>query len=247
MSVVYVVAAVSVTVLAALVTPARTQPTSSESTALAGTAWTVVELAGEAVPVDATPAARQPHLVFGADGRLSGSDGCNRLTGSYTVKANGISFGQIAGTRMACPNADTRASRFHAAMKGTSHWSIVNGRLHFLGATGKPLAVLARRDAGDASAQGGNPAASFTAPVTSRGPAVWKCASGNAGSSTVRVTYYETQPAFVLLERDGVARPAFQVRAASGARFEGDDVLFWESRGQATLNWLGMESTCTPQ
>jgi hypothetical protein len=46
MSVVYVVAAVSVTVLAALVTPARTQPTSSESTALAGTAWTVVELAG---------------------------------------------------------------------------------------------------------------------------------------------------------------------------------------------------------
>jgi membrane-bound inhibitor of C-type lysozyme len=90
------------------------------------------------------------------------------------------------------------------------------------------------------------PSVSFKSPVRSKGPTAWKCASDGAASSVVRVTFYETEPALVLLERDGVTRPAFQVRAASGARFEGDGVLFWEARGQATLNWMGVESTCAP-
>ena len=47
-------------------------------------------------------------------------------------------------------------------------------------------------------------------------------------------------------ERDGVTKTAFQVKAASGARYEGDDVLFWEARGEASLNWMGVESTCKP-
>ena len=50
----------------------------------------------------------------------------------------------------------------------------------------------------------------------------------------------------VLLERGGVTRAAFQVRAASGTRYEGDGVLFWEAGGQATLNWMGVESVCKP-
>jgi heat shock protein HslJ len=120
-----------------------------------GTSWNVVELAGTAVspqPADAEP---RPHLVFGADGRVSGSDGCNRLTGPYTVKANAITFGQIAGTQMACPKADEIAGRFRAALKGTSHWSVVKGRLEFYGATGTPLAVFEPRP----SAAYGGPAA----------------------------------------------------------------------------------------
>ena len=35
--------------------------------------------------------------------------------------------------------------RFHAALKGTSHWSIVKDRLELYGATGKPLAVFEKR------------------------------------------------------------------------------------------------------
>ena len=48
----------------------------------------------------------------------------------------------------------------------------------------------------------------------------------------------------VLLERGGVARPAFQVKAASGSKYEGEGVMFWEARGEAMLNWMGSESTC---
>jgi hypothetical protein len=56
----------------------------------------------------------------------------------------------------------------------------------------------------------------------------------------------KTQPAMVLLERGGATRPAFQVKAASGSRYEGDGLLFWEARGEATLNWNGAESICKP-
>ena len=114
---------------------------------LEGTAWNAIELYGAAVALDAAPSNRRPHLVFGTDGRLSGADGCNLLAGPYTVKENRITFGQLAGTLMACPKTDEIANRFRAALKGTSGWSIVKDRLEFYGATGKPLAVFERRPA----------------------------------------------------------------------------------------------------
>jgi para-nitrobenzyl esterase len=48
---------------------------------------------------------------------------------------------------MACPKSDEIAKRCRATLTGTSHWSIVKDRLEFYGATGKPLAVFARRAA----------------------------------------------------------------------------------------------------
>jgi heat shock protein HslJ len=108
--------------------------------------WTAIELAGTAVPPNIAPHDRQPYLEFTADGRVAGADGCNRLTGPYTVKANGLTFGQLAGTLMACLKTDEISKRFRAALKGTSHWAIVNDRLELYGATGKPLAVFVRRE-----------------------------------------------------------------------------------------------------
>lgn len=109
---------------------------------LAGTAWNAVEVVGTAVPASMA-ADRLPHLVFGEDGRLSGADGCNRLTGPYTLDGARIAFGVLAGTMMACPETDELANRFRSALKGTGHWQILDGRLHFYGATGKPLAIFA--------------------------------------------------------------------------------------------------------
>jgi heat shock protein HslJ len=126
------------------VAPTTAPPQTSPGN-LEGTAWRAVELAGTRVPAQ-SPADREPHLVFGAAGRVSGADGCNRLTGPYTVKENGITFGQLAGTQMACPKSEEITRRFLGALKGTSHWSIVAGRLEFYGASGKPLAVFERRE-----------------------------------------------------------------------------------------------------
>jgi heat shock protein HslJ len=135
-----------VTLSASVALAAQNRPTGLEGT------WNAVELYGTPVALDASASDRQPHLVFDATGRVAGADGCNRLTGPYTVKANGITFGALAGTQMACPKADEITRRFRAALKGTSHWSIVNDRLELYGATGKPLAVFARPAAAAAEA-----------------------------------------------------------------------------------------------
>jgi heat shock protein HslJ len=109
---------------------------------LVATYWKAVDLAG--TPVPALDTNREPHLVFEAGGRFSESDGCNRMTGSYTLKDNGVTFGQAAGTQMACPDTAAVEQRFRSVLKGTSHWRMVDNRLQLLGATGKPLAVFER-------------------------------------------------------------------------------------------------------
>ena len=133
----------------------RAQQPPTAPARLEGTAWNAIELYGMAVPAQSASTEQEPHVVFGARDQISGADGCNRLTGTYTVNGNGISFERIAGTQMACPKTEEITRRFRAALSGTSHWRIAEGHLEFFGATGKPLAVFERREAtssGDAAA-----------------------------------------------------------------------------------------------
>lgn len=64
---------------------------------LDGTGWTIVMM--DQLPV---LEAISTELRF-ADGRVSGTAGCNRISGSYTTKGSEILFGAIAATRMMCP------------------------------------------------------------------------------------------------------------------------------------------------
>jgi membrane-bound inhibitor of C-type lysozyme len=52
------------------------------------------------------------------------------------------------------------------------------------------------------------------------------------------------QPGLVVLRRGTEMRVAFGVRAASGAKCQGDEVAFWEARNEATVTWSGAEMTC---
>jgi heat shock protein HslJ len=71
---------------------------------LGDTRWILVELEGVALELGDEESA--PHLVLdGVSSRLSGSGGCNRLAGSYEVGDDGLRFGPIASTRMACSEA----------------------------------------------------------------------------------------------------------------------------------------------
>ncbi len=83
---------------------------------LVGTHWTLAELEGVAVELGDGESA--PHLVLdGESSRLSGSGGCNRLAGSYEVGDDGLRFGPIASTRMACSEAVMeRETAFLAAL-----------------------------------------------------------------------------------------------------------------------------------
>ena len=78
-------------------------PIQSETPAmvdLTGTFWRLEDLAGAGVMNRV-----QTTLEFLSDGQVSGSGGCNRFSGSYQRQGDALSFGPIAATRMACPEA----------------------------------------------------------------------------------------------------------------------------------------------
>jgi heat shock protein HslJ len=113
---------------------AANPPGPAAPAALDGSVWTV----SQAGP-------RAPTLVFEA-GRASGSDGCDRFSGSYTVTGSELRFGQRAATQMACPRDDeTQLARaFGDALTQTRGWRIDAGQLVLLDAA---KAELMRLDA----------------------------------------------------------------------------------------------------
>ena len=49
---------------------------------------------------------REPSLELHEDGRLTGTDGCNRLMGHWVLKDGKVRFQEVAMTMMACPDVD---------------------------------------------------------------------------------------------------------------------------------------------
>lgn len=73
---------------------------------LAGCAGTDASGGSTIDPVGTWGDTSAAYLSLADDGTLSGSDGCNRLTGSWEVEADQIRFGSMASTRMACEGVD---------------------------------------------------------------------------------------------------------------------------------------------
>lgn len=66
-------------------------------THLDGTNWRIISIDGQPVTAD-----RPAELRFEGN-RVSGSAGCNRLTGSFASDGTRLTVAQVAMTRMACP------------------------------------------------------------------------------------------------------------------------------------------------
>lgn len=77
---------------------------SGETLDLLAGGWRVIRLGEAPVPPEVTIT-----LEFGRDGRVAGRGGCNRYTGPYTLTGEGLSFGDLASTRMACPQPQMEA------------------------------------------------------------------------------------------------------------------------------------------
>lgn len=72
------------------------------------------------------PAGVDVHLTLAADGSVSGSDGCNTLTGSWTEADGVVTFGGLASTRKACEGVDTWLSRANALSFDGSSATVVD-------------------------------------------------------------------------------------------------------------------------
>ena len=105
---------------------------------LSGTRWSLVSIGGSPVLVSESTS-----MQFDK-GRLTGSDGCNRYTTSYTESAGSLKVGpNIAGTRMACaPDVMEEARTFIAILAAASGYRIDGDRLTLLDASGRPMAAF---------------------------------------------------------------------------------------------------------
>jgi putative lipoprotein len=90
----------------------------------------------------------QSVLDLAGDGTVTGSGGCNHLTGKASVDGTGLRFGPLAATRRACiPAVGEQEARFFAALAATRGWQLdaARGKLVLLDAQGQPLMRLARQ------------------------------------------------------------------------------------------------------
>lgn len=120
-------------------------PAAGVSTAsLENTYWKLMRVGDEAVTVAAEQ--REPHFVLhSAERRVAGYGGCNRMTGSYTLSGEQLSFSQMAGTMMACADGMQHERAFHDALAKTARWRIEGERLELIDSAGVTIAEFESR------------------------------------------------------------------------------------------------------
>ena len=100
--------------------------------ALAGTpegrTWTLVSLRGQSVKGGRGRMALQVKLDATGH-RLSGSTGCNRLMGRYSLQGDSLTFADLGTSRMTCPGAEEREQAFLRMLADVTGWKLAGGRL----------------------------------------------------------------------------------------------------------------------
>lgn len=106
--------------------------------------WRPVSLGFENVVV--APRQHEPWLELDPKSKkVSGSGGCNRITGSYQAHDSTLRFGPLVTTRMACPGMQTETKFLHA-LEGTRRYRISGRTLDLLDGGGGLLARLEERN-----------------------------------------------------------------------------------------------------
>ena len=103
--------------------------------------WALTEAAGQ--PVTPTGNAGEAHLLFFAPSRLSGSTGCNRLTGTFELTGTArMTFSPLATTRMMCaePAAAQTETRMVQALTTVQSYYVTDVALELRDGTSRSVA-----------------------------------------------------------------------------------------------------------
>jgi heat shock protein HslJ len=97
-----------------------------------GGQWELVLISPGNKPLDQKFSSRKAELNFETEsGRVSGSTGCNRFSGSYSTDGRNFSFGKdMALTKMACPGYDEQ--EFIETLHQVNRYLIHENRLQLL-------------------------------------------------------------------------------------------------------------------
>jgi heat shock protein HslJ len=109
---------------------------------LAGSEWRPVEIRGEAVDANGIAFVR-----FGAEGKVSGSGGCNRFFGQYEIEGTKLTLSRLGSTRKACPGPlMTLEHRFLGTLRDTAGFERRRAKLALRDDKGRTIMRLAQTD-----------------------------------------------------------------------------------------------------
>jgi heat shock protein HslJ len=106
---------------------------------LSGVTWRFYDMGKDTL---ADPS--KTELRIDPDGKVSGSTGCNRFSGTAAIVGTSLTFAPLATTRMACdPPLMKQESAILAALQSVRSFALVGSdRLNLLDAGGQPVARL---------------------------------------------------------------------------------------------------------
>lgn len=113
--------------------------------ALERTDWKLTDLSKE--PVVVAPDQPEPSITLNPDDhRVSGSGGCNRITGTYRSNGQSLRFSEMASTMMACASGMDQERSYLQALETVRTWKIKGQHLELYGEDGKLIARFEARD-----------------------------------------------------------------------------------------------------
>ncbi len=94
--------------------------TNKQTATLPGSAWQVINFAGQA------PLANHPITIeFDNEGNIAGDGSCNRFGGSCKIEGDKIEVGPLRSTRRACePDIMQQEQKFLALLTAATAWSM---------------------------------------------------------------------------------------------------------------------------
>ena len=120
---------------------------SAQPRTLAGTAWRATGINNGRQAVSSLVKDTSVTMAFDANGRVSGSSGCNNYSASYHVDGSNLSFGQAAATRKLCAvpaGVMEQEQQFLNALATVATSRIEGDRLELRTATGALAVALSR-------------------------------------------------------------------------------------------------------
>jgi heat shock protein HslJ len=119
------------------------KPTFCPLANLTETFWALESLNGQAITTG--EGQREINLRLRQNGDVFGLAGCNRFSGAYQRRADNLSFGKLATTRMMCPDRGDLEDRYLEMLETVRRFAIEGETLYLMDDAGRDLAIFESR------------------------------------------------------------------------------------------------------
>ncbi len=116
----------------------------AEQASLSGSAWSLLTHNNGNQAMVSTIIGTEITAIFGEDGTLSGSAGCNNYTAGFEIDGDAISIGPAASTRKLCPEPEgvmEQETQYLAAIQNAATYTIDGEKLDIRDANGSGVAT----------------------------------------------------------------------------------------------------------